>query len=537
MICLDTRQAITPPTWQPRREDAVVGSPSDRTVKRQRVGEVARVLGALMNGEAHRRVDRARGNGDDDPLAHEVARAKALRLALEELGPLYIKVGQMLSTRPDLISRTMIDALQDLHEEVMVRPFSEFEPVLAKNLGPLWRNRFTTIVTDRPLGAASIAQVYAATLHDGRDVVVKVLRPHVAAQARLDMEILAQAVKLVMKRFPAAAELFQPDIMLETIFAAMRPEIDFTVEAVNIEEFGGYLEDYEHLEVPEVIEVTREVLIMTRAPGVSIRSAELDTFSRKEREDIARDICMMVFRGFMVDGAFHADPHPGNIFVKPGAPATVIDFGMIGRIDRRTALAYTRFMMAVAMNDGQAAGRAAIEMSSLTTRSDVPGFLSDMARWVPSISNVSLQNLDFGSNFNQFLTFCSKRSIAINPAIALFGKASANMEGSLRLIAPELAPFDLFRDSMGTIIKDQAKQMVAGDELVRTANEAFLAMRALPEQFRYLAQAVLNGSFVVRTRDDAILIAQDREDIRARKMRRTMLLLGGAALWLDRKRR
>ena len=505
-------------------------------MKRQRVAEVARVLGGVASGEVHRRFERARSL-EDDPLAHERARAKALRDALEGLGPLYIKVGQVLSTRPDLVSQTVIDALQDLHEEVMVRPFTEFEPVLEANFGPSWRDRFATIVTDRPLGAASIAQVYAATLEDGRDVVVKVLRPHVAAQARLDMEILAQAVKLIMKRFPVQAELFQPEAMLETVFTAMRPEIDFTVEAANIKDFEEYLDVYDHLAVPKVVEATKEVLIMTRAPGVSIRSCKIDEFGRKERENIARDICLMLFRGFMVDGVFHADPHPGNIFVKPGERATVIDFGMIGRIDRRTALTYTRFMLAMALNDGQAAGRAAIEMSSLTARSDVAGFLGDMGRWVPTVANVSLENLDFGSNFNQFLVFCSKRHIAVNPAIALFGKASANMEGSLRAIAPELTPFDVFRDSMGTILREQAKQLVAGEELMRTANEAFLATRSIPEQVRYLAQAVVNGSFVVRTRDDALLIAQDREDIRARKMRRTLLALGGAALWLDHKRR
>jgi ubiquinone biosynthesis protein len=505
-------------------------------VKRQRVAEVARILGELLSGEATRRVRQIRG-GEDDPLAAERARAKALRNALEGLGPLYIKMGQVLSTRPDVVSATVIEALQDLHEEVMVRPFEEFERVLEENLGPDWRTRFLTIETDRPLGAASMAQVYAGTLHDGREVVVKVLRPHVAAQARLDMEILAQAVKLVMKRFPAQAELFQPEAMLETIFVAMRPEIDFTVEAANIVAFQKYTENYKHLTVPDVIEVTKEVLIMTRAPGRSIRSADLTEFSAEERRAIAHDVATLLFRGFLVDGVFHADPHPGNIFVQAGEPATLIDFGMIGRIDRRTALGYTRFMLAMALNDGQAAGRAVVEMSTLTTRSDVPGFLADMGRWVPSVVNLSLESAEFGATFNQFLVFCSKRAIAVNPAVALFGKASANMEGTLRAVAPELTPVEVFRDVMGEVLRDQAKQMAAGGELLRLANETFIATHALPEQARYLAQAVFDGQFVLRIRDDALLIAQDREDARAKKMRRLLLGLGGAALWVSYRRR
>jgi ubiquinone biosynthesis protein len=504
--------------------------------KRERVLQVASVLGELLAGDARLRWQRSR-NQLDDPADFEQVRARAIRQTLEQLGPLYIKVGQVLSTRPDLVSQTVIDALQDLHEQVMVRPFSDFEPVLAANLGSHWRYRFTEIDTDVPLGAASIAQVYRAVQRDGEEVVVKVQRPGVAASTRLDMEILAQAVKLAMKRAPNVAEIFQPEAMLEVVFSAMRPEIDFTIEASNMEEFREMLEDFEHLEVPEVLDVTKEVLIMTKAPGVSIREADLDSFDPKEREAIGRDLCAMLFHGFMVDGLFHADPHPGNIFVAPGEPATVIDFGMVGRIDRRMALGYTRFMMATALNDGEAAGRAALEMGTLTSRANVPGFLSDMQRYIPTMANQSLQNMEFGSDFNQFLVFCTKRGIAVNPAIALFGKATANLEGSLRRFAPELTPFDVFRDTMGDIIKDQAKQLVAEEEILRIANEAFFASRSIPEQVRYLAQAVVNGQFVLRTRDDSATIHEDREDARAKKLRHTIFSVAAVALWLDHRRR
>jgi ubiquinone biosynthesis protein len=504
--------------------------------KRERVLQVASVLGEMVAGEARLRWQRSRDQLDD-PEDFERARARSIRETLERLGPLYIKVGQMLSTRPDLVSQTVIDALGDLHEQVMVRPFSEFEPVLERNLGSHWRYRFTEIDTDVPLGAASIAQVYRAVQNDGQEVVLKIQRPGVAASTRLDMEILAQAVKLAMKRAPNIAEIFQPEAMLEVVFTAMRPEIDFTAEAANMDEFRDMLEQFEHLRVPDVLDVTNEVLIMTKAPGVSIRECVLEDFSEKERELIGRDLCAMLFHGFLVDGLFHADPHPGNVFVAPGEPATVIDFGMVGRIDRRMALGYTRFMMATALNDGEAAGRAALEMGTLTSRANVPGFLSDMQRYIPTMANQSLQNMEFGSNFNDFLVFCTKRGIAVNPAIALFGKATANLEGSLRRLAPEILPFDVFRDSMGGILKDQAKQMVAEEEILRIANEAFFASRSIPEQVRYLAQSVVNGQFVLRTRDDSAQIHEDRADARARAMRRTILGVAAGAVWYDRRRR
>jgi ubiquinone biosynthesis protein len=498
--------------------------------------EVAGVLGDLLAGEAKLRWQRSR-NGLADPEDFERERARALRQALEQLGPLYIKVGQVLSTRPDLVSQTVIDALQDLHEQVMVRPFSEFEPVLERNLGPHWRYRFKEIDTDVPLGAASIAQVYRAVQNDGLEVVLKVQRPGVAAGTRLDMEILAQAVKLVLKRAPTIEEIFQPEAMLEVIFGAMRPEIDFTAEAANMEDFREMLEQFDHLAVPEVLDVTKEVLIMTKAPGVSIRECNVDDFSSKERELIGRDLCAMLFHGFMVDGLFHADPHPGNVFVAPGEPATVIDFGMVGRIDRRMALGYTRFMMATALNDGEAAGRAALEMGTLTSRANIAGFLSDMQRYIPTMAHQSLGNMEFGNDFNQFLVFCTKRGIAVNPSIALFGKATANIEGTLRRFAPELTPFDVFRDTMGDIIKDQATQLVEQEELLRIANEAFFASRSIPEQVRYLAQAVVNGQYVLRIRDDSAVLHEEREDARARALRRTLVGVAAAVLWYDHRRR
>ncbi|MGH9022075.1 MAG: ABC1 kinase family protein, partial [Acidimicrobiia bacterium] len=379
--------------------------------------------------------------------------------------------------------------------------------------------------------------VYRGVLRNGREVAVKVQRPGVAAATKLDMDILARVVKMFMKRAPVIAEIFQPDVMLEVVFSAMRPEVDFTIEAANIEEFKELLEDYGNLQVPDVIEVTKEVLVMSMAPGTSLRQCRLEDFSDKERKAIGRDIVTMVFRGFMVDGVFHGDPHPGNIFVSPGEPATILDFGIIGRIDRATRLGYTRFMLGMAMVDGEATGRAAIEMSTLTSRADVGGFLSDMQRWVPTVADVSMQDMEFGKSFNEIMVMCTRRGIAMNPAIALFGKATANMEGSLKRIAPEVTPFDVFRDSMGSILKDQVKSLLSGQETLRVANEAFFATRSIPEQLRFFAQSLVNGQYVLRIRDEAMVAHEAREDARAKAMRRTLLALGAAAMWLDHRRR
>ncbi|MGH8973722.1 MAG: ABC1 kinase family protein, partial [Acidimicrobiia bacterium] len=470
--------------------------------RRHRVAEVAGVLGSLMAGEAGRRWASAR-NGPEDRWAVERVRARAIKDALEGLGPLYIKVGQILSTRPDLVSQAVIDELAVFHEHVLVRPFSEFEPVLEANLGSGWRSRFAEIDTEHPLGAGSMAQVYRAVRRNGQEVVIKIQRPGVAATVALDMDILARAVGMVARAAPNMAELFQPEAMLDTVFAVMRPEIDFTVEADNIDDLRDILDGYSHIGVPDVIKATKQVLVMTMAPGTSVLHADMADFGRDQRRGMAKDLVAMIYKGLMVDGIFHADPHPGNIFVAPDQPATLIDFGMVGKIDQCMSVGFTRFMMCMGANDGEAAGRAALELSTATSRANVPGFLSDMQRWVPSVVGSTLGDLNFGQTFNDFLLLLTRRGIAVNPAVAIIGKVLSNLDGSVRMIDPDVKPMEVFQGVLGDIVRSQLGRTNGQPRWLQVANEGYEGSRALSEQVRFLNQMVTNGQFVFKVhRDD-----------------------------------
>lgn len=500
--------------------------------RRQRAARVARVFGGLLLGEVDRRRAFA-GSGGASPVP-ERARAIAIRDALESLGPLYIKVGQILSTRPDLVPQVVIEELLEFHEHVRVRPFSELEPVLEANLGSGWRSGFREIDTDRPLGAGSMAQAYRAVQRDGEEVVIKVQRPGAAADVALDMDILARAVRMIARAAPAMAELFQPAAMLETVFSVMRPEIDFRVEADNIEALRDVLDGYSHIGTPEVVTATKEVLVMTMAPGTSVLQGDMADFSPDQREGIARDLVAMVYKGLMVDGIFHADPHPGNIFVAPDRPATLIDFGMVGRLDSGMSLGFTRFMMAMGVNDGPAAGRAALELSTLTPRANVPGFLSDMQRWVPTVNRSSLDELNFGRAFNDFLLLLTNRGIAVNPAVAIIGKVLSNLDGSVRMVAPDVKPIHVFQGVLGDIVKAQLGRANSQAEWLRIANEGSSHLRAIPEQLRTVSQALTNGQFIVHVRRDDAVARAGRIDAHGRAMRRTLLACS-AAIFLERR--
>ncbi|WP_241562398.1 ABC1 kinase family protein [Streptomyces hoynatensis] len=350
--------------------------------RRRLVGRVAR---ELLTAELREAVAK-RG----EPGAQAQARARRVREALESLGPFWIKVGQILSTRPDVVPDSMLPELAKLHDHANVLPFSRLEPVLREELGPGWRDRFAELDVTEPLGAASLAQVYRAVLPDGTAAVVKVQRPGVREVMTQDMAFLRRATRLVGRAAPRFSSLIDTEAMLGVIFDAMQPELDFTNEARNMKRAHRLVAGYEHLTVPEVLTATPRVLVQSLAPGTSIRHADPGAFTLDERMAIGRELLSFLYRGFFVDRFFHADPHPGNIFVAPGEPATLIDWGMVGRVDRRTGMLLVLILLNLAQNNGHGLAAAWAELGHATPGAQPGAFMNDMALLVPKIADASL---------------------------------------------------------------------------------------------------------------------------------------------------
>lgn len=272
---------------------------------RDRVGLVAKVLAGLVAGEVAGAVGvRGSRRGAAANIDGSRRRARAVRGALEDLGPLYIKVGQMLSTRPDLCPPAMIEEFQNLHEQVTVRPFDDFEPVLEGNLGAGWREMFTEIKSDQPLGAASLAQVYKGTLRNGEDVVLKIQRPGVREAMQDDMVVLQRVVRMLAKRMPQFSDVIDLEAILDVIFTAMRPELDFTIEANNMDIARPTVATFDRLRIPEVVHATPQVLVQSVASGRSIRDVNRDRFPESERDEIGRQLLAWSYRSFFVDRVF-----------------------------------------------------------------------------------------------------------------------------------------------------------------------------------------------------------------------------------------
>ncbi|MER5748853.1 AarF/UbiB family protein [Streptomyces sp. NPDC002088] len=496
-----------------------------------RLRTVAKVLGHLIAEDVG--WSRAHRSEAHSGLEREQRRAKAVRQALESLGPFYVKIGQILSTRPDMVSPTMIAEFENMHDEVDVQPFHEFEPVLAENLGPNWKRLFDDIDTLRPLGAASLAQVHRVTLSGGRLGVIKLQRPGIRETVLADMALLRRAARMVARGAPRFSSVVDLESMLGNIFDAMEPELDFTKEAANMDQARASVGKFRYLAVPEVVAATPGVLVQSMAPGTSVGRIDPATLGDRERMAIGRELLAFMYRGYFIDRFYHADPHPGNVFVAPGGPATLIDWGMVGRIDQRTSMRLLLALAAVGQNDGHGLAKAWTEMGRTTPWSDIPGFSSDMAALVPKVAFASLADLNFGVVLTSCLEKASRRGIASSPSISLLGKSFANLEGSVRRIAPELVIRDVFEKEIYGIILNLIRETLSPQQMARRSLEGLLACTTAGEQLRALADDMSNRQISVQVSQVRRGRALGGENPSSQY--RGLLVLGALALYVSRR--
>ncbi|MBB6440045.1 ABC1 kinase family protein [Streptomyces candidus] len=471
---------------------------------------------------------------EDSTHARAQRRAVAVREAFEQLGPFYIKIGQILSTREDIVPAPIAKELENLHDRASLMPFTHMEPVLEAALGRGWRRMFQSFDTHRPLGTASLAQVYAARLDNGQPVAVKVQRPHIRHVVEEDMKMLQRAARHFAARAPVFNATIDTKAMLGVILDAMRPELDFVLEAGNMDRARVSARSFPLLNVPDVLDATPTVLIQGLAPGTSIRDADPTAFKLEERIAIGRDILAYMYQGYFTDMTFHADPHPGNIFVSPGEPATLIDWGMVGHIDRRLSMSLMLILLSLSRNDGTALAKAWIDMGKLTPWADVSAFAQDMTTLVPKITTASLEELNFGTTLAQVLTHSTRRGIQTSPMVSILGKSFANTDGSVRYLAPELSVTGIFQEQMRTILFDYARDALSETQAARTAMELLIAAQSAPGELRGLLRDLANQELTVQVASVAkqrFSPTEDRIDTRLKKVLRTGAALTALALW------
>jgi ubiquinone biosynthesis protein len=420
----------------------------------------------------------------------KLSRAERVRMACEELGPTYIKFGQILSTRPDLVPIDFIKELSKLQDNVPSSPFSEVSKIIESELGGTPEEIFE-FFEKTPLASASIGQVYRAALKDGEAVAVKVQRPGIKKIIEVDLEIMLHLATL-MEHHIEEMSLHQPVKIVEEFARTLEKEIDYTIEATNMERIArNFLNDLT-IYVPKVFRETTTESVLTTEFVEGIKVSEIDQLEKAglDRKIITVRGADIVLKQIIKHGFFHADPHPGNIFVLPDNVICLLDFGMTGSVDRRTREDFIDLAESVVNRNESRATQVLLKLTDWDEDPDIRLLEKDVADFMGRHLHKPLKDIKIGKLLNNLLELAFQHRLRIPPDIFLMLKAFSAIEGVGLMLDPD---FDMIQQA-APFIKEVKRarlspQRITGD-IFRLAIELFQFVENFPRDILSITRLI-----------------------------------------------
>jgi ubiquinone biosynthesis protein len=385
------------------------------------------------------------------------AAAERFRRALDELGPTFAKLGQILSTRPDLLPEPFMEELASLQERVTPLTEAEVVSAMERELGVPWEDVFESIDPD-PLAAGTIAQVHKATLETGDRVVVKIQRPTAEQDILQDLGLLEMFAQRAAER-PALRRVFDVPAIVEHLSSSLRRELDFRQEAANIQRMAEVLEPFPRLDVPAVYEEysTARLLVMQEVRGVPVREAP----QGPARKEAARQLLESYYHQVMVEGFFHADPHPGNMKWW-NDKIYFLDLGMAGELDAELRELVLLILLAFSQRDPAFLAEVVLMLADGEGRNDTvdaASFREDMEHLIARYRDLSLKEMRLGPMLQEVTEISVRRNVGVPASLALMGKAF----GQMQMAAAELDPaLDLFSVAESFVLRNTLRQLAGG---------------------------------------------------------------------------
>ena len=527
MLHASVRSMLLSPRHLPRLA-AIIG-----LFTRYGLRDVAKQQGLLALGDD----DEAERSSEE--LADIEAHAAGFKNRLIELGPAYVKLGQMLSTRPDLLPAPYIHELESLQDDVGQIPLEEIEATIQSELGARLSKLFD-FFDPEPLGTASLGQVHGARLRGGRAVVVKVQRPHIRAALAEDIEFFRELATFMAAHTSVGSRVDVVGV-IQQLERALADELDYRIEARSAAAFRRSLAQYPRLIIPKVIEAysTEKVLTTERVRGVKV-----DAISPLARLDhdftpLAEELTRAYLKGITLDGFFHADPHPGNVFVvMPGSPnpltpsevasderrvdaraattllarleveaqaaaapvpddvdvrLALIDFGMTARLSTPMRDAATRLLMALGDHRGDQVATTLIEMGDPTADFDRGAYTREIASLVARNLELTAEEVEAGRVLLEVIDLSYRNGLRLPAEMTLLAKALFNLDGVTRALDPGFTPLETIRAFGNEIAMSRAKRDMSPRRLYQIALESSDLLAALPHRLDQITARLANN--------------------------------------------
>lgn len=460
-------------------------------------------------------------------IVHGITPEK-LRLILEDLGPTFVKLGQIMSMRPDFLPQEYCDELMKLQTEASPLPFSVIEKVIEQEYQRRWTRIFRSI-DEEALGSASIAQVHCAVLLDGEKVVIKVQRPGVHDVMSKDIVLLKRAAG-ILKILGPAQDVVDFSMVLDELWAIAKQEMDFVMEANHIEEFRHANQDADFVSCPKVYRhlTTQHVLVMEYVDGIQIDDAAGLKAAGIDVRRIGERLGENYVKQIVEDGYFHADPHPGNIWVR-GGKIVWLDLGMMGRLSNKDRAAIRKAIFALAQHDVFEMKAAVLSLGVPQERIDHARLYQDIDALIAQYGDLDFRSLKMGVLSRQIMNVLRSHHIAIAPGISMFCRGVMTIEGVMRLVCPEVSFVEILARSMELSF---AKGFNWREEAGKAKREGYILLRKslqLPEQISDILKMTLSG----QTKVNLELTGADEPLARLNKMiNKLIIALLSAALLL-----
>lgn len=435
---------------------------------------------------------------DDEPASSQgVAQAEELAADFEKLGPTFIKLGQMLATRVDLLPMAYLEPLARLQDDVAPFPYEEVEAIVKTELGARISKAFAEFDI-KPLAAASLGQVHRATLRDGRPVVVKVQRPNIRQIVVDDLEALTEIAEL-LDRHTETGRRYGFGPMVDAFRKTLLRELDYRLEAANLRAFQESLAKFERILVPGPIDdyTSSRLLTMEYVQGLRI-----DALSPVARLDIGgAELAEELFRAYLhqilVSGFFHADPHPGNVFLTPDHRIALLDLGMMGRILPSMQIELLELLMAIGEGDGEGAARLALRLGEPLEEVDETRFRRDIHELVARHQGVALEELEVGKIVLHVFSIAAANGVRIPPELSVLGKALLQLDRIGRCLHPRFDPNQAIRRNANEILRSRLGHETSLRRLFSSLMQTKEFIEELPARINRVVDAIARNDFKI----------------------------------------
>ena len=468
----------------------------------------------------------------------KLSKNQRIRMALEELGPTFIKMGQVLSSRPDLIPVDLLNEFTKLQDHVPPFEFEHVETIIASEFGKSHDKIFDSI-EETPFASASIGQVHRAKINNNNQIAVKVQRPGIRKTIETDLEIMLHIASIMENNIEEVA-LFKPVKIVEEFAKTLEKELDYSIEASNMEQMAEQFKNDKTIYIPKVYfnESSERILTMEYIKGIKADDVDAIKSAGLDKKLLTRRGADFIMKQVFEHGFFHADPHPGNIFVMEKNIICPVDFGMTGFVDQTTREVFVDLIHSIATNNFKLTARLVCELAEYDIQPDLTRLEKDISLFVSLHLSKALKDIKTAKMVNQFLELCAIHKLRIPPDFFLMIKAFISIEGTAKKLDPD---FDMISHAIPYVTAAKYRKFNPSRitrEFMGIARQSYKLLQIFPTDAVEIMRLIKSGklSFNIKIEGlDKMLNTQDQTSNRISFSIIIAALILGSAILINSK--